>query len=67
MAKSETNPAKRYEIQCEMQQIIRDGSGVILPIHRNIIDGKASNVHGVPKLALGALGGSEWPEFVWMS
>ncbi len=65
-AKAETNPANRYALQCEMQQIVRDGSGVIIPAHRNIVDGKASNVMGIPKLALGELGGAEWPEFAWI-
>jgi peptide/nickel transport system substrate-binding protein len=65
-AKAETDPANRYALQCEMQQIVRDGSGVIIPAHRNFIGGKASNVHGIPTLALGELGGAEWPEFVWI-
>jgi len=65
-AKAETDPENRYELQCQMQQIVRDGSGVILPAHRNIVDGKASNVKGMPKLALGELGAAEFPEFVWI-
>ncbi|MBT4625741.1 MAG: hypothetical protein HOC63_03550, partial [Rhodospirillales bacterium] len=52
--------------QCQMQQIVRDGSGVILPAHRNNVDGKASNVMGIPKLALGDLGACEFPEFAWI-
>jgi peptide/nickel transport system substrate-binding protein len=66
-AKSETDPANRYELQCQMQQIVRDGSGVILPAHRNNVDGKASNVMGIPKLALGDLGACEFPEFAWIN
>jgi peptide/nickel transport system substrate-binding protein len=65
-AKAETNPENRYELQCQMQQIVRDGSGVILPAHRNNVDGKASNVKGMPKLALGDLGACEFPEFAWI-
>ncbi len=64
-ARAETDPANRYELQCQMQQIVRDGSGVLLPAHRNLIDGKKSTIQGIPKLALGDLGGCEWPEFVW--
>lgn len=64
-AKAETDPANRHALQCEMQQIVRDGSGVIIPAHRNYIDGRASNVMGVTKNPLGDLGGCEWPEFVW--
>lgn len=65
-ARAETDPANRYELQCQMQQIVRDGSGVLLPAHRNYIDGRKSNIMGIPKLALGDLGGCEWPEFVWI-
>ena len=64
-AKAETDPANRYALQCEMQSIVRDGSGVIIPAHRNYIDGRAANVHGITKNPLGDLGGCEWPEFVW--
>jgi peptide/nickel transport system substrate-binding protein len=65
-AKAETNPENRYELQCQMQQIVRDGSGVVLPAHSNNVDGRASNVMGMPQLAVGSLGASEWPEFAWI-
>lgn len=65
-AKAETDPANRHELQCQMQQIVRDGSGVVLPAHTNNVDGKADNVMGMPKLAVGNLGASEWPEFAWI-
>jgi peptide/nickel transport system substrate-binding protein len=64
--KAETDPESRHALQCEMQQVVRDGAGVIIPAHRNIVDGKGSNVMGMPKLALGELGGAEWPEFIWL-
>ncbi|MGI9386021.1 MAG: ABC transporter substrate-binding protein, partial [Methyloligellaceae bacterium] len=65
-AKAELDPKKRYELQCQMQRIVRDGSGVIIPAHRNIVDGHASSVKGMPKLPLGNFGASEWPEFAWL-
>ena len=65
-AKAETDPKNRYALQCQMQQLVRDESGVIIPAHRNIVDGKRSNVKGMPKLALGHLGANEWPEFAWL-
>ena len=65
-AKAETDPANRYELQCEMQQIVRDGSGVLIPAHRNYIDGKKSNIMGIPKSGLGDMGACEWPEFAWI-
>ncbi len=65
MAKSETDPAIRYELQCEMQALVHDGSGVIIPAHINIVDAHSSKIKGIPDLALGNLGASEWPEFAW--
>ncbi|NNE21642.1 MAG: ABC transporter substrate-binding protein [Rhizobiales bacterium] len=65
-AKAETDQANRHVLQCQMQKLVSDEAGVIIPAHRNIIDGKASNVRGMPKLALGQLGGNEWPEFAWL-
>lgn len=65
MAKAETNPAKRYEIQCEMQALAHNGSGMVIPAHANVVDGHSSDIKGIPNLALGILGGCEWPEFAW--
>ncbi len=66
MAKSETDPEKRLAIQCEMQTLAHDESGMIIPAHTNIVDAHASKVKGIPNLALGNLGASEWPEFAWL-
>ncbi len=65
MAKAETDPAKRHEIQCEMQTLAHDGSGVIIPAHTNVVDGHSSRIKDIPNLALGILGACEWPEFAW--
>lgn len=65
MAKSELDPTKRHEIQCEMQKLAHDESGMIIPAHGNYTDAIASDIKGMPKLSLGVLGGCEWPEFIW--
>ncbi|MBT5521181.1 MAG: ABC transporter substrate-binding protein [Rhodospirillales bacterium] len=65
MAKAETNAAKRHEIQCEMQTLAHEGSGMIIPAHMNVVDGHASDIMSIPNLSLGILGGCEWPEFAW--
>ncbi len=65
MARAELDPAKRHEIQCEMQKLAHDESGMIIPAHSNYIDAIASDMKGIPKLSLGNLGGCEWPEFAW--
>lgn len=66
MIKSEVNLTKRKEIQCEMQTLVHNEGGVIVPAHRNVIDAHSSKVHGIPNLSLGPLGGLEWPEFIWL-
>ncbi|MEM1200261.1 MAG: ABC transporter substrate-binding protein, partial [Pseudomonadota bacterium] len=64
-AKAETDPKIKHEILCKMQKIVAENAPVVIPSHRNIVDGISDKVKGVPKLSLGGLGASEWPEFVW--
>jgi peptide/nickel transport system substrate-binding protein len=65
MAKAEFQAGKRHELLCEMQKLVHENSGVIIPCHTNYLDAVAKDIMGVPKLSIGSLGGSEWPEFVW--
>ena len=64
---AETDPAKRHTLYCEMQTLIHEGSGMVIPAFSNINDGIANNVKGVPNIPLGQLGANEWPEFVWLA
>ncbi|MCP4765499.1 MAG: ABC transporter substrate-binding protein [Gammaproteobacteria bacterium] len=64
---AETDPAKRHAMYCEMQTLIHEGSGMVIPAFSNINDGISDNVMGVPKVPLGQLGACEWPEFVWLA
>ncbi len=61
-----TDPAKRHEMLCEMQTLVHDGSGMVIPYHVNILDGVNDKIHGIPNVPLGALGAYEWVEFAWM-
>ncbi len=63
---SVTDPAKRHEMMCEMQTLIHEGSGMVIPAFSNINDAIADNVMGVPNVPTGQFGGNEWPEFVWL-
>lgn len=65
-SRGETDKAKRAEMFCEMQKLISEESGMIIPAHRNYVDGLADNVKGIGKLPLSSFGGGEWPEFVWV-
>ncbi len=67
MALAETDETKRHEMYCEMQTLIHEGSGMVIPAFSNVNDGIANNVMGVPKVPLGQLGGAEWPEFIWLA
>ncbi len=62
-----TDANLRHEMMCEMQMLIHEGSGMVIPAFTNINDGTASNVMGVPNVPTGQLGGNEWPEFAWLA
>ena len=64
---SVTDPTKRHEMMCEMQTLIHNGSGMVIPAFTNINDGVAANIMGMPTVPLGALGALEWPEFIWLT
>ncbi len=64
---SEIDPTKRHEMMCEMQTLIHNGSGMVIPAFTNINDGVAANIMGMPTVPLGALGALEWPEFIWLA
>ena len=64
---AETDPAKRHAMYCEMQTLVHNGSGMVIPAFSNINDGIANNIMGMPTVPLGQLGGCEWPEFIWLA
>ncbi len=67
MSLSELDPTKRHEMYCEMQTLIHNESGMVIPAFSNINDGIAKNVMGMPKVPLGQAGACEWPEFAWLA
>ena len=62
-----TDPGKRHEMYCDLQRIASVGSGMVIPVHRNTLDAVKNNIHGLPKVPLGAMAASEWPEFAWQA
>ena len=60
-----TEAGKRHEMYCELQKLVSEGSGMIIPVHRNYVDAVAVNIRGIPKVPLGPNGAGEWPEFAW--
>lgn len=61
-----TDTAKRKEMYCEMQQLIRAEAGLGLPSFVDYLDAASSKVKGIPDLPLGPLGGYSFPEHVWL-
>ena len=60
-----TDAGLRHEMYCEMQTLISNESGMIIPAHRNYLDAKSDKIEGITRMPLGALGGYEWPEFAY--
>lgn len=65
-ARAERDAAKRKEMYCEMQTIIHNEGGAVIPVHVNYTDGKSDKVKGMPNVPLSTLAGHEWPEFIWL-
>ena len=63
---AETDTALRKEMFCEMQTIVSNEAGNIIPWHQAIVDGTSTKIKGMPRVPLNNLGGGEWPEFVWL-
>ncbi|MFB3076698.1 MAG: hypothetical protein ACE1Y4_01725, partial [Lysobacterales bacterium] len=66
MQLAETDSTNRHEMLCEMQTLVHNGSGMVIPAHVNQIDGVNDKIHGIPNVPLGSLGAYEWVEFAWM-
>jgi peptide/nickel transport system substrate-binding protein len=66
-SRAEKDPVKRKEMYCEMQTLIHHNSGAVIPAHVNVVDGVSDKVKGMTKVPVGELGGSEFPEFVWLA
>ncbi len=65
-SRAELDPAKRAEMFCDMQRMISEEAGTIIPVHRNYVDGKANKVQGITRQPLASMGGLEWPEYAWI-
>ena len=65
-ARAELDPAKRYEMNCEMQKLVSDEAGTLIPTHNAYQDAISSKLKGLPRCPLGPFGAMEWPEFAWL-
>ena len=64
---AETDSAKRHEMHCEMQTLVHNGSGMVIPYHVNIVDAHTKRIKGMKNVPLGSLGAYTWPEFAWFA
>ena len=62
---SVTDLEKRKQMYCDMQTLIHETGGAILPAHLNYIDAAASYVKGRTHIPLNHFGGAESPPFLW--
>ena len=51
---------------CEMQRLIRDEGGQLIPCHINYVDAISKKVRNLGAVPLSNASGCEWPEFVWL-
>ena len=65
-ARGVTDPAKRKQMYCDMQTLIHEDGGTILPSHRNYVDAASTKVKGRTYVPLNNFGGAESPEYLWL-
>ena len=64
---SELDPDKRHAMHCEMQTLVNEECGMVIPMHLNVLDAVRNRVQGLPRNPLGNLGAAEFPEFCWVN
>lgn len=65
-AKATMDEAKRRELHCEMQRMIRDDGGTIVPTFQHTLDAGSTKVKGLIPYPLGVLGGWKAHETAWL-
>ena len=65
-SRAERDPAKRQEMHCELQRMMRDNDGTLIPCHINYVDAVNKKVKGLGAVPLCNTSGAEWPEFAWI-
>jgi peptide/nickel transport system substrate-binding protein len=65
-SRAETDPVRRRQMYHDMQTLVHQEAGSIIPVHRNFVDGVADYIRGIPRVPLAPYGGVEGPEFYWI-
>ena len=65
-SRAATDPAVRKQMYHDMQEMIHNEAGSVIPVHRNFIDAANDYVKGFTNVPLAPYGGVEGPEFYWI-
>ena len=58
--------AKRQEMFCDMQRMIKNDGGSVIPAHGNLLDARSSKVKGLVPHPMGSLGSYQFGETCWL-
>ena len=64
-ARAVTDPVQRKQMYCDMQTLIHETGGSIIPAHLNYVDAAADYVKGRTYVPLNNFGGAESAPFLW--
>lgn len=65
-ARVETDLAKRKQMYCDMQGLVRDDCGIGIPLFISILDAHAGNVKGLRPIPTGGLMGYNFADSIWL-
>ncbi|MBV9735358.1 MAG: ABC transporter substrate-binding protein [Acidisphaera sp.] len=65
-ARAETDVAKRKQMYCDMQGLVRDQSGIGIPLFISMLDAHATSLKGLRPIPLGGMMGYNFAENVWL-
>lgn len=64
--RSQTDLAKRKEMFCEMQQLVHEEAGRVIPVFLSYIDAVSSNLKGLKQIPVGNVMGFNFADSVWL-
>ena len=64
-ARAETNEAARKAMYGEMQALVHDHCGSVIPVFLHVIDGVDRRLQGLVPMSMGGLMGYQFAEYVW--
>jgi peptide/nickel transport system substrate-binding protein len=65
MARGEADEAKRKVLYGEMQHLVHDRCGLVIPVFMNLIDGYDRRLKGLHPVPLGGFMGYQFAEYAW--